>query len=116
MPLDARWTYFQDPFIVEDALGRKFPVASEFDYDMLDTIVRRRFKEGAGSRDVALGNYELCKSKLRSATITATSRLVPGTAIIMVVIVQARPSNTSCPMPRCSSVQADPCPRGGFTW
>jgi hypothetical protein len=25
-------------------------------------------------------------------------------------------SNTSCPMPRCSSVQADPCPSGGFIW
>jgi hypothetical protein len=57
---------------VEDARGFKFPVPSEFDYDMLDNIIRHRFKEGAGSRDVVLGNYEFCKTNMRSATITGT--------------------------------------------
>ncbi|KAH6860841.1 hypothetical protein BKA58DRAFT_448594 [Alternaria rosae] len=49
--MDTGWTYFQDPFVVEDAFGRKFPVPSEFDYDMLDTIDRRKFQTGVGSQD-----------------------------------------------------------------
>jgi hypothetical protein len=28
---DIHHTFFQDPIIVEDALGRKFPVPSEYD-------------------------------------------------------------------------------------
>jgi hypothetical protein len=100
-----------------NARGFKFPVPSEFDYDMLDNIIRHRFKEGAGSRDVVLGNYEFCKTNMRSATITATSRLAPGTAITMAVIISSdKVSATSCPMPKCNSLQAEYCPGGGFIW
>jgi hypothetical protein len=114
---DTRWSFFQAPYVVEDARGFKFPVPSEFDYDMLDSIVRHCFKEGAGSRDVVLGNYEFCKTNMRSATITATSRLAPGTAITMAVIIGSdKVSDTACPMPQCNSVRATQCPGGGFTW
>ncbi|KAF2800861.1 hypothetical protein K505DRAFT_227706 [Melanomma pulvis-pyrius CBS 109.77] len=114
---DTRWTHFQAPFSVEDALGFKFPIPSEYDYDMVETIIRRRFKEGTGSQDVIAGNYELCKAQKRSETITATSRLVPGTAIIMAVIVSiAESSDSSCPIPQCGSRTILSCPGGGHTW
>jgi hypothetical protein len=115
--VDTRWAYFQAPYVVEDARGFKFPVPSEYDYEMLDNIIRHRFKEGAGSQDVVLGNYEFCKTNMRSATITATSRLAPGTAITMAVIINStRVSATSCPMPNCKSHQAEHCPGGGLIW
>jgi hypothetical protein len=102
---------------VEDALGFKFPVPSEYDYDMLDNIIRHRFKEGAGSTEVVLGNYEFCKTNLRSATITPTSRLVPGTAITMAVIIRTvKTSDEACPMPKCPGLQATDCPGGGYVW
>jgi hypothetical protein len=114
---DTRWTHFQAPFIVEDALGFKFPIPSEYDYDMIDTIVRRRFKEGIGSQEVLAGNYELCTTKNISETITAKSRLLPGTAITMAVIVSTLDySDGTCPMPKCGSRMTTCCPGGGYIW
>ena len=113
--VNTGWTYFQDPFVVEDAFGRKFPVPSEFDYDMLDTIVRQKFKDGMGFQDVVNGNYEYCKANMRSAVITETSRLVPGMAIVMALVIDAL-SSKRCPMPICGSLRADACPSGGFMW
>ena len=113
--VNTGWTYFQDPFVVEDAFGHKFPVPSEFDYHMLDTIVRRKFQTGFGAEDVAQGNYEYCKANMRSAVITATSQLVPGTAVVMVLLIDAR-SDKPCPMPLCDSVGANSYPSGGFVW
>jgi len=113
--VDTGWAFFQDPFVVEDAFGRKFPMPSDFDFYMMEQYIRHRFREGAGSQDVALGNYELLRSKQRSSIITTTSQLLPGTAIVMVIIVERNTEN-SCPMGRCNSTQSIPCPSGGFTW
>ncbi|KAF2853964.1 hypothetical protein T440DRAFT_389253 [Plenodomus tracheiphilus IPT5] len=115
--VDTRWTHFQAPFTVEDALGFKFPVPSEYDFDLLDSIIQFRFQQGAGSKEVKSGKYELCRSKKRSETVTARSRLVPGTAITMAIIVDTPLVNESmCPMPHCRSTQASTCPGGGFIW
>ncbi|KAF1357596.1 hypothetical protein EJ07DRAFT_128187 [Lizonia empirigonia] len=115
--VDTRWTHFQAPFTVEDALGFKFPVPSEYDFDLLDSIIQIRFKQGTGSKEVRSGKYELCKSKKRSETVTATSRLVPGTAITMAIIVDMPMINQStCPMPHCRSTRASTCPGGGYIW
>jgi hypothetical protein len=65
-----RWTYFQVPLIVEDALGFKFPVPSEYDHDLLNTIIKHRFLEGPGSLDVNLGNYELFHARDSSQVIS----------------------------------------------
>jgi hypothetical protein len=54
---DTRWTYFQVSLLVEDALGFKFPVPSEYDYELLDTIIKHRFLKVPGSSDVQVGNY-----------------------------------------------------------
>jgi hypothetical protein len=44
--LDVRWTYFQAPLQIEDALGVKFPVPSEYDFRMLQIIIKGRYLEG----------------------------------------------------------------------
>ncbi len=86
-PGDIRWSYFQAPLIVEDALGFKFPVPSEYDHELLDTIIKRRFLEGPGSLDVALGNYELFHTRNSSEVNSPQLRLLPGTFISMAILV-----------------------------
>ncbi|KAF2631904.1 hypothetical protein BU25DRAFT_474950 [Macroventuria anomochaeta] len=53
--VDTRWTHFQAPLVVEDVLGYKFPVPSEYDFDLLDTIIRQRFRSGIASKDIIAG-------------------------------------------------------------
>ena len=115
MPVaDTRWTYFQAPLVVEDALGFKFPVPSEYDYDMLDNIIKHRFRTGPGSAQVARGSYAL-KQFTWDGPATST-RLLPGAVLTMYVFLNESPINKACPMPRCGSIQASYYPGGGFVW
>lgn len=118
---DIRWTYFQEPLLIEDALGRKFPVPSEYDFDLLEAVIKHKFQEGPGAKYVGNGNYELCKMDKRSDLITSTSRLLPGMAITMTIIVIAptllTSRHTRCPMPHCQHTQSSPCPvADGILW
>lgn len=114
---DTRWTYFQAPLIVEDALGFKFPVPSEYDYDLLDKIVRHRFIEGPGALEVEAGNYELFNSKNSRQIITAKVRLLPGTSITMAILISPLETfDEHCPMPRCRSTRTTDAPGGGRLW
>ena len=114
---DTRWSFFQAPLSVEDALGYKFPVPSEYDFDLLDVVVQQKFKTGPGSLDVQAGNYEYFKTKNSTDVLSRTSRLLPGTAITMAIIV-GHPTLTdeTCPMPGCDSIQTTETPGGGRTW
>lgn len=114
--LDTRWTYFQTCVKV-DALGLPFTVPAECDYDMLVTIIQRRFEEGAGSADVRAGNYELCLTSKRSVLITAETSFTPGTAITMAIIIStSTPRNASCPIPGCGSPTATAAEGGALVW
>jgi hypothetical protein len=114
---DTQWTHFQAPFVVEDAFSFKFPVPSEYDYGMMENIIHYRFSEGVGAKEVRAGNYELVSTNRRSEVITATSRLLPGAAVVMAIFVIAQASvDASCQMPQCGSLQASNCPGGGFIW
>ena len=115
--VDTRWTYFQAPLILEDALGLKFPVPSEYDYGTLEAIIKHRFSVGMGSQDVQVGNYELFKAKRRAELISPNTRLLPGTEIIMAIIID-KPAfkQGRCPMPRCSSPDILAFPGGGMIW
>jgi hypothetical protein len=114
---DTRWTYFQAPLIVEDALGFKFPVPSEYDFELLDTIVKHRFLEGPGSLEVEAGNYELFNTKNAKQIISADVRLFPGTSITMAILVSTPELlDEECPMPRCKSMRTTVAPGGGRLW
>jgi hypothetical protein len=118
LPLgDTRWTYFQAPLIVEDALGFKFPVPSEYDFDLLDKIIKHRFVDGPGSSEVEAGNYELFNTKNSRQVIAANVRLIPGTSITMAILI-SRPEifDEQCPMPRCMSTRTTIAPGGGRLW
>lgn len=114
---DIRWSFFQAPLVVEDALGYKFPVPSEYDFDILEAVIKQRFHTGPGSVDVKAGNYEYFMTKNSKEVLTRTSRLLPGTAITMAIIVVG-PSLTdkACPMPKCDSIQTVESLGGGRVW
>jgi hypothetical protein len=102
---------------VEDAFGVKFPIPTEYDYDLIDTVIKHRFKIGGGSMEVKAGNYELCRKPNRFDIINESSRLQPGTAITMLIIVSTRIVKEAVwPIPHCESAQAIPCRGGGSVW
>jgi hypothetical protein len=115
--VDTRWTFFQAPLEVEDAFGVKFPIPTEYDYDLIDTVIRHRFKLGGGSMEVKAGNYELCRKQNRFDVITETSRLQPGTAITMFIIVSTQIVKEAVwPIPPYESAEVIPYPGGGSIW
>jgi len=106
--------------MVEDALGRKFPVPSEYDYPLLDAIIKHKFANGPGASQVAAGDYEIMNSRNRLQILSANSQLRPGWSVTMAVLV-GKPLSTiltdeSCPMPRCQSTQTTAVPGGGRQW
>lgn len=116
---DTRWTWFQEPFKVEDALGVKFPIPAEYNLDLIDVIIKTRFKNGPGSQDVQLGNYELVQARNSSQAICAKTFLHPGTQIIMAIIIHQHDDGVgriACPMRHCGSTQTTPVSGGGRVW
>ncbi|KFX86691.1 hypothetical protein V490_08937 [Pseudogymnoascus sp. VKM F-3557] len=114
---NAKWTFFQTPLIVEDALGFKFPVPSEYDYELLNAIIKHRFLKGPGSSEVQTDDYELFNAKNSQAIISENVRLLPGTSIIMAILLNKPASKVytdeTCPMPRCGSTLTTATPGGG---
>ncbi|KUJ10036.1 uncharacterized protein LY89DRAFT_710862 [Mollisia scopiformis] len=114
---DAKWTFFQAPLIVEDALGLKFPVPSEYDFGLLNAIIKHRFLDGPGSVEVQTDNYELFSAKNSQVVISENVRLLPGASIIMAILLYKPASKVytdeTCPMPRCGSTLTTAAPGGG---
>jgi hypothetical protein len=102
---------------VEDALGFRFPVPSEYDFGLLEAVVRQRFKTGPGSLEVRFGNYEYFKTDNSTDVLSKTTRLLPGSSITMAVIVSLSSlTDEACPMPRCDSAKTTECSGGGRDW
>lgn len=111
---DAKWSFFQALLIVEDALGLKFPVPSECDYDLLNAITKHRFQDGLGALDVRAGNYELFNTKNSKQVLSTTVRALPGSTIMMAILVsKSILSNETCPMWQCRSKKTRDVPGGG---
>lgn len=117
---DAKWTFFQAPPVVEDALGFKFPVPSEDNFELLDAIIKHRFPEGPAWSEVQAGNYEIFSAKNSKVVISENMRLLPGASIIMAILFDKSASKVdtdeTCPMPRCGSTVTTAAPGGGRIW
>lgn len=117
---DVRWTFLQEPVLVEDALGRKFPVPSEYDFSLLDRIIRHKCETGPGSDQVKQGDYQVLDAKKRDMILSAQSRLRPGSLLLMALLVAKPPAHVladrACPMPRCASVSTTQVQGGGRIW
>jgi hypothetical protein len=117
---DTRWSFFQTPVLVEDALGFRFPVPSEYDFDILDAVVKQRFSKGPGSIDVEAGNYEYVNTKDNTKVLTTGSRLMPGMSITMAILISPMHPITQhdeiCPMPNCGSFETTVELNGSRLW
>ena len=103
--------------LIEDALGRKYPFPSKYDYGTLEVIIKHKFREGTRSPDVRDGRFEFCNRSRRSKVITPQSRSVPESAILMVILIRTlKQRGGPCPMPNCGSQDAVPSLGGGVTW
>lgn len=115
--LDTRWTFFQTPYFFEDALGRTYPIPSEFNVGLMRAIIKGQFSEMPGYRQVLLGNYELFKTRDSQQVISATTYLRPGTAITMAILLNTPITGTErCPIPECGSTQCENGQNGGRIW
>ncbi|KAF2664238.1 hypothetical protein BT63DRAFT_104735 [Microthyrium microscopicum] len=111
---DTRLSYFQPPVQVEDALGHKFLLPSEFEFDLLEVIIKHRFRTGPGSLEVKVGNYEVFDAKNSNHILVSTEKFIPGARVTMAVLVPATTlSDEVCPMPRCQSTISSEAPGGG---
>jgi hypothetical protein len=107
------------PLKVEDALGRIFPVPSEYSLEELELIIQHRFREGPGHSQVAAENYELFNTKNNKQIIDSTSRLalLPGRSITMAILIgHESASDQICPAPRCHSEKTRVIAEGGRIW
>lgn len=119
--VDTRFTYFQAPVRVEDALGRIFPVPSEYTPGDLEAIIQRRFKIGPGHTQVQSGSFQLLNSSNRAQIISASRTLAlrPGMSLTMAILLRELPntgSGSMCPMPRCMAGSTTAVRGGGRTW
>lgn len=101
-------------------MGRKFPIPSEYDYSLLDAIIKHKFQDGPGATQVAAGDYEVMDSRNRLHVLSVDSDLRPGCSVTMAILISKLPSviltDESCPMPRCQSVKTSKAPGGGRLW
>ncbi|KAF8857769.1 hypothetical protein BDZ45DRAFT_674515 [Acephala macrosclerotiorum] len=87
-PPDLSHTWAQDPVKFEDALGRRFIVPSEYDWDKLEAIIQAQFKQGPGQKKVLSGEYELFDRRTGTPITGPTfSGLIPGACITMTFII-----------------------------
>ncbi len=117
---DILWTFLQDPVLVEDALGRKFPVPSEYDFALLDRIIQHKFQTGPGSTQVSQGDYQIMDARDRELALPSESHLRPGSSLIMAILIGKPPpgilTDRACPMPRCASDKTTEAEGGGRIW
>lgn len=119
MLIDTKRTYFQAPFRVEDALGRIWPVPSEYSANDLHAIVQSKFLGQPGEGEIKAGNYELFQHQDSKKIIVADRgiTLLPGMHITMAVVLQFISSGVeNCPITSCGSSQTTTVPGGGRKW
>ncbi|KAF2195563.1 hypothetical protein K469DRAFT_722762 [Zopfia rhizophila CBS 207.26] len=108
LPLDTRCTFFQTPYLFEDALGRKYPIPSKFNFELMQTVIKGQFLRMPGYRQVLLGNYELFKTGNSQQIVSAATHLRPSTAITMAILLNMPITGSECyPMPECHSTQCE---------
>ena len=119
LSIDTRFTVFQAPVRVEDALGRVFAFPSECSIEALDAEIKARFKEGPGKTEVLAGNFEIFNAKNADQIITVSGRsvLVPRMSINMAIVLEKEfAEGDKCPMPHCASRTFVEAIGGGRTW
>ena len=117
--MDTRFTFFQAPVRVEDALGRVFPFSSECSIEALNAEIKSRFRKGPGKIEVMAGGFEIFNAKNTDQVLTISGHnvLLPGMSINMAIVVEKEfVEGDQCPMPHCPSETFVKAIGGGRTW
>lgn len=117
--VDTRFTYFQTPCRVKDALSRVFPFPAECSVEALSCELKVRFSEGACMEEVMAGSFKVVNSEYPDQTLTISNRngLVSGMSITMMVILEIEvPEREECPVPQCASEEFPEMVGGGRSW
>ncbi|PMD53239.1 uncharacterized protein K444DRAFT_541923 [Hyaloscypha bicolor E] len=110
-------TWLQSRMRVEDPFGIPFPVPTEYDYAMLEAVIRARFREGKGKDLVAHDQWELFDTSNPSISINSNKwQFFPGMKITMAMILPRFNSEMRCPRPGCHSTTYLEAPGGGMLW
>lgn len=116
---DLRHTWFQEPVRLEDALGRIFPIPSEYGYSTVEAIIRDKFQVGPGRQKVVNGEYELYDARNSNRIISGSvwTGLLPGMNVKMAVTLEQHYTQKEyCPMPNCGSQTFVTLSEGGKVW
>lgn len=108
---------FQAPIILNDAMGRRIPIPSEYNIGLVQVVLCFYFQTGPG-RDCVEGRYyDLFYShdKNRKLSVDGNAPLIPGSSITMAIWVSQRMSSC-CPKKSCPGGQIAKTADGGCTW
>ncbi|KAF2250016.1 hypothetical protein BU26DRAFT_563901 [Trematosphaeria pertusa] len=111
--VNTRWTFFQDPVVVEDAFGVKFPVPSEYDGTLLHAIIRHRFSRGCEIQNVTDGGYSVFYTDDPSRSLSAIDHLFPGCRITVAAFVGYNVALGTPDCPICGSSNRAALPADG---
>ncbi|GJN70802.1 hypothetical protein VFPFJ_08686 [Purpureocillium lilacinum] len=106
---NASHTWFQDPIRFEDALGRVFPIPSEYSWSKVHAIIQDQFATGPGSQKVKSREYLLYNSlDMRRPLPQQHAHLPPGMAMTMTFILGTYGPRApeTCPRIECMSLQS----------
>lgn len=118
--IDARFTYFQDPVRVEDALDCVFPFPSACSVEALVAEIVMRFQQGPSKEQVTMGDFEIFSAKNPTQLLTTSGRnvLLPRMFVNMAILIEADcvAGDEECSMPYCASKTFVEVISGGKTW
>lgn len=88
--IDTRFTWAQAPVKFEDALGRVYPIPSEFSFGTLRVIIEQRFRNVPGSSYVKRGLYEVYNARKPREFLSDAEdmQLLPGMQLTMAVLIK----------------------------
>lgn len=106
--IDTGFTWAQAPVKFEDALGRVYPIPSEFSFGTLRVIIEQRFRNVPGSSYVKRGLYEVYNARKPREFLSDAEdmQLLPGMQLTMAVLIKTRKRRKEpnfCPIMSCGS-------------
>ncbi|KAL9114878.1 MAG: hypothetical protein Q9227_001121 [Pyrenula ochraceoflavens] len=114
--LDLSHTWLQKPVRLEDPFGRYLTIPSEYSFDMMQAVIKARFKVGPGARRIQLKHFEISNDRNSGQVLTGEhfTGLIPGMQLRMAVLLFELSKQTDqCPIPSCGSQILSDFPGGG---
>jgi len=102
---------------LEDAYGRIWPVPAEYDYSMVEGLLRGKFLHGRGRQFVEENQWQLFDPSDSQKVFSRESwEPIPGMKITMALILQSTYYRMCCPRLDCHSEMYMNATGGGKHW